>query len=97
MSILAMLVSANPLTTITGVLGLILPPYSALQGEASSFLSIQIYFSGSTANNFEEQKITDCKAMRESNEVMQHELENLERENDRLEKQTKQLQGSVDR
>ena len=38
MSILAMLVSANPFTTVTGVLGLILPPYSALQGEPSTFL-----------------------------------------------------------
>lgn len=75
MSILAMLVSANPFTTVTGVLGLILPPYSALQ----------------------EQKITDCKAMRESNEVMQHELENLERENERLEIETEKLQGSVNR
>lgn len=49
------------------------------------------------ADTFEEQKITDCKAMRESNEVMQHELENLERENERLEIETEKLQGSVNR
>ena len=44
-----------------------------------------------------EQKITDVKAMRQSNEVMQHELENLERENERLGIETAKLQGSIDR
>lgn len=65
----------NPVVLVTSVLGIIVPPYSALQ----------------------EQKITDCKAMRQTNVVMEQELNNFQYNNDRLHEQNDELEATVDR
>lgn len=74
-SLALIIASMNPVVLLTGVLGIIIPPYSALQ----------------------EQKITDCKAMRETNMVMEIEMNNLKYNNERLSEENGKLQASVER
>ncbi len=74
-SLALIVASLNPVVLITGVLGIIIPPYSALQ----------------------EQKITDCKAMRETNMVMELEMNNLKYNNERLCEENEKLHAAVER
>ncbi len=74
-SLALIVASLNPVVLITGVLGIIIPPYSALQ----------------------EQKITDCKAMRETNMVMELEMNNLKYNNERLREENEKLHAAVER
>lgn len=46
---------------------------------------------------FQEKKITDCRAMRQTNESMTREMENLQYNNDRLKAENEKLEGSVER
>jgi len=46
---------------------------------------------------FQEQKITDCKAMKETNLAMDREMENLQFNNERLQEQNTSLEESVGR
>lgn len=46
---------------------------------------------------FQEKKITDCKAMRETNRSMAREMENLQFNNERLKDENAKLEGCVER
>lgn len=46
---------------------------------------------------FQEQKITDCKAMKETNMAMDREMENLQFNNERLQEENTSIEGSVRR
>lgn len=46
---------------------------------------------------FQEKKITDCKAMRQTNESMTREMENIRFNNERLKAENKKLEGSIGR
>jgi hypothetical protein len=73
-SILALVIAGiNPIIYATAIMGIIIPPYSALQ----------------------EQKITDCKAMKETNLAMEREMANLKYNNDRLAAENDKLENSV--
>lgn len=73
MSIVILFIQSNLFSLCAGVLGLLIPPYSAYQ----------------------EQKLTDCKAMMETSDVMNHELTNLTHENERLSKETDKLKTTI--
>jgi uncharacterized membrane protein (DUF106 family) len=46
---------------------------------------------------FQEQKITDCRAMKETNLAMDREMENLKFNNERLQEENASIEGSVGR
>jgi len=73
-SIGILVIESSLISLFAGVVGLLVPPYSA----------------------FQEQKLTDCKAMMETSEVMQEELTNLTNENGRLSNETEKLKTSVE-
>jgi len=72
-SIIALVLSSNPFVLATGILGIIIPPYSAYQ----------------------QQKITDVKAITETNGAMERELTNLRYENEQLTGKSEELKESV--
>lgn len=72
-SIVALVISSNLFVLATGILGILIPPFSAYQ----------------------QQKITDTKAMMETNAAMERELANLKYENERLTGVSEKLEGSV--
>jgi len=72
-AIITLAISANPLVLVTGILALLVPPFSAYQ----------------------QQKITDIKAMQETNAAMERELTNLKYENERLSGENDRLDESV--
>lgn len=63
----------NPFVFVTGLLGIFIAPYSALQ----------------------EQKITDTKAMQQTNAAMERELANLKEQNERIAHENERLEESV--
>lgn len=74
-SIISLVISFNPISKCTAILGILIPPYCIYQ----------------------ERKITDIKALKETNERLEYEVSQLSNSNQKLNDQNNQIEASVKR
>jgi hypothetical protein len=74
-SIISLVISLNPISKCTAILGILIPPYCLYQ----------------------ERKITDIKALKETNQRLEYEVSQLSNSNQKLNNQNDQIESTVKR